>query len=976
MTARSLEGLLERLKQGSVSYGYGAILTFNRQQVNRLLQEQYINGLQGLGFLLPFTGRFFINTDQTEEIELRGIVLGPPILSFESVSLSKPALTLTLTIVSGNLTYFRHAVGAPPAVLSAFSISAEMGFHIQMQADLNQATGQVDKHGLVTLDLSVGAGVTCNLSALKRVNELIGGYFQRYFAGQPEQQRRFVLGRLTLSSYNPLSPVEFLIRTQRAPGAENPDADNYGDGAVVVFIRLKAQEGEPPGAPPYEGSDFPYLIPDEPGNYSEYSASLLIARQYVPLVDDEQLDVLKNMMFPGHNLFVEHENGRHEPCDLVLFGNVQSSPSAVLIEPLLVELGAAQRQAFVARRGDGTPVIGVQWSVSSPDYPAAVGEISAGGTYTASVRTQMRRNRLPIVVTARYQQDGREQVSSALVHERLESLSVAPLVQIKSGADLTPVAIQAGTVGSDTLQFKLLEPQLGARLEHVDANHQLYHPPAQVQAEAVIVQTVEVTAANETVRASIVLVNKPLYLVVEPYYVTGLADDESLQLQVQDIAPDILKWSVEGPGTVVNGLFTPDPDAEGLISVVVCELPAFQIYPAQYGIAIINRQSLQNPSIDTPLRWEELNEFSISAPGGLVKAYANGLQQIALQIKLQTRPINVDGQDVHIPVSDVELSRLRLVDLITGQDMPFVESFQEGIEYGSPIAWASHVRANRFNQYSATVTGKARHPRYPEPLANGVRYRELYIHTTVQGAREFSARFQADDGSWWSSDDDNIGGEGSITLQGVLPPVLDPVTGPNHDYELVRERAFDGEGNSGPDKNDDFSYFLDSVDYWHLGYKRLGAYPVSFATLEVEGNISTIQWESEALEETFFSYTGLAFYPARFRGSDLPPAGLSFDVYYRAMLVTQGAKPLSTQFHGGKKPSPGRLLVSLHREADKAYWHDGMAQGDNSRLYRKRLDPPVILVLLDEEGNRHRLQVGFQAPSIDDSRNLLILNVQ
>ncbi|WP_341520420.1 hypothetical protein AABC73_18525 [Pseudomonas sp. G.S.17] len=607
MLSNSLVNVLARLEQGNVMSGWGAILAFSRTELNRLIKEQYIRGFEGLRFLLPFSEAFPVGNigDNSEHVELRGIVLGVPTLSFESASLNEAVLTVTMNIVGGTFTSFRHPAGVPPSVMSSFTISEVMGFNVSMQASVNSIAGEVDSSGIVTLDLTLGSKVTCNLGSVKNVQEQIGEYFQRYFAGQQNSQRRFVLGMLKLDKYNPLSPTRFAIRVQRAPGADNRLAANFGDGAVVVFIRLKVQDGESMPGTPIEGSGFPYLVPDDQaGGLPQYSAALMVDQRLRPLVDEEQLDLLKSLIFPNQNRF--DEITRHEPHDLAIFGNIRESPTSVNIQPSTVMLGAEQEQAFVARRNDGSVVANVQWAARSPDFPGSPGRItSSGGVYTANAQSTMYSNRLPMVVTASYYEDGEVQKASALVHERFESMSVAPLVQIRSGTDQTAIAIRASTPGSGPLQFRILEPAAGARLEPVDANQQNYFPPPVVQPEAILVQKIQISApGGELAIATIVLLNKPNYLELEPYYVRGLRPRETIEFkQLNDqIDPALLGWRVLGEGEVESGIFTAPATPTSMISVVVCELPSpGPEWPAQYGYSIVNLQPLETEYIPPAL---------------------------------------------------------------------------------------------------------------------------------------------------------------------------------------------------------------------------------------------------------------------------------------------------------------------------------------------------------------------------------------
>ncbi|NQD73545.1 hypothetical protein, partial [Pseudomonas sp. CM27] len=51
----SLEQLLEKMKQGSVTLGWGAVAVYSRRQLNRLLEQQYLQRLAENNFLPPFS---------------------------------------------------------------------------------------------------------------------------------------------------------------------------------------------------------------------------------------------------------------------------------------------------------------------------------------------------------------------------------------------------------------------------------------------------------------------------------------------------------------------------------------------------------------------------------------------------------------------------------------------------------------------------------------------------------------------------------------------------------------------------------------------------------------------------------------------------------------------------------------------------------------------------------------------------------
>lgn len=966
MSVNSLESLLNQMKGRSVTHGWGAVVAFGRAQLNRLLEEQYLTWLHEGRFVPPISGEVYID-DQTESMQLDNLLLGKPVLSFASASLNQSMVTLTMNIVGGTYTAMSFPRGGAARVISSFSITEAMGYKIEMKISLNQIEGEVDKRGRVTLDVASDPSMTCNLGEGGGVKEKVAAFIQSRLAALPNDTRTFELGLFDFSGYNPLSPTGFYIRTQKAPaGAESPD-----DGAVLMFVRVKVKD-ENGGGLPIEGSGFPYLIPDDQAAGKDlYSAALVLNHEWIELLDDVQLDVLKNLLLPGENLFVESTNGRHTPHDLLVLGNLKPSAESVTIEPAFISIKAGKTQAFTARKSDGSTV-SAQWSVSNPVSPLSVGTITpAGGTYTAPALSRMSQEQQPVVVTAQYAIGGKQRTSSTLALGMFESMGISPRVCTSGvGGGAAPIKLTASTLGGGKLQWPTLAPTEGT-LEVIDDNHAIYKPPVDLS-EPLGIQKIRVTDSltKETIDATIVLMKSPHTWPVDPPYVAAISGSEPIQLYA-DLDPQDARWVVIGEGEVDdNGVFTPPAQPSSRISVVRCSYLVNGTARAS-GLSIIQLSEQKRPE---PV-WSELQEFSITASGGLDRCFSNGYQQIPVVIKIETKSVTIGGQEVYIPVSDAQLSTLRLVDKLSNTPVPFVHVAQEGIEYGSGITWAASKKRNRFRLYSATgVSTDGEHLLTPPaPNNNGVRYRELWIYLAAEGSRTFYAQFDSHNGTH-NSTDEKVG-DFEVTVQGIRPPT--PALG---HYELKRDRAWqDPDGHTGPPdeiypEGDYFSYYRQSIDYWRLSYSRLGAYPVLFSTLLIENNVSTIQWESELLDETFFSYTGYAFNPANYENSDSPaPEGLSFDPYFWGFVRGRNRK-LDTSFSGNKQPAPGEMIVSLHRTDDMRYWYDKLANGDKRKFYRQQMDPGIRFVLVDEEGNRHSLSVAFESPSITDSRNKLILN--
>lgn len=968
--SNSLQDLLARMRGGSVVLGWGAVAAFGRAQLNRLLEEQYLDWLSDSRFIPPMTGFVYVTEDRTESVQLDSLLLGKPVLSFASATLDRSRVTVTMNLIGGTYTAMSTPVIGVPRLISSFSIAEDMGFRIEMHIDLGQIEGEVDKRGRVTLDLAGDPKLKCNLGELPGVQNKIAEFIQGFLAALPDDRRLFQLGLFDFSGYNPLSPTGFYIRTQKAPGSSDPE-----DGAVLLFIRLKARDENGEGLPT-EGSNFPYFIPnDSNAGQPLYSAALVINKQWLELVDETQLDVLKNLLFPGDNFFVETAQGRHSPFDMLILGNVKAAAEHVAVEPAFVSMRGSKTQQFTARRSNGSAVT-ADWTVSNLINPLSVGTITpTRGLYTSPAASRIGKERQPVVVTASYTLDGRQRSSSAMVLGVFEGMSVSPRVCASGvGSSVEKITVRVTTVTGGELVWPTLAPAQGT-LTQINNNQALYTPPLTQTAPLQIVRIkVQDRSSREEIEANIVLVGSGHDLKVEPAFVPAITRSGSVYLQIDDIYKEHAQWFVLGEGTVSDqGVFTPPAFATSRISVVRCDITfGGSVWMRGYSVIQLSEQQ------EEELRWTNLQTFEVTTNGGVDRCYANGRQQVPVIVKIETKPLTIDGRTIYIPVSDADLATLRLVEKTTGSEVPFISVGEEGIEHNSHLQYATSRVRNRFRYYSPSAQEAAVLP-MPEPQNNGTRFRELYVHMAVDATRSFYARFQAY-GSTWTSDNADVGGIPEVAVTGVR------VSGPTgSEYQLERERvAADPQGHDQPNDPSDpgypnrdvFSYYRWSVDYWRLSYRRLNSYPVKFATLQIEQNISTIQWESELLEETYCSYTGYAFRAANANNSDSPaPEGLSFDLYLRNLLKETG-KVLQYEFHGDNKPSPGELIVSLHRVDDLEYWYDGMAGGDEHRQYQRLLKSAVIFVMLDEDGNRHRVQIGFPDKSLVDSRNRLLLSPQ
>ncbi|KIH80637.1 hypothetical protein UCMB321_5611 [Pseudomonas batumici] len=929
----------------SVTAGWGAISVFNRTRLNRLLQQQFVTGFNELSFLPPVSGHIYLNFERTVWAELDSIVLSKPLLSFEEASLTNSKATLTLFVMSGAYTVFQKAVSEPPVMMSSLTVSEQQGFKVTLEVDLTMTPGVVDHRGLVTLDLARGVKFMCTLADDKYAEEqrFIGQLIQEHFQRLPAHKRVFALGMLDFTGYNPLTPTSFEIRTQAAPGAKIARASNYGDGAVVVFIKLRANEFSGT-IPPAE--TFPFLIPsDQDGSGNDlYSASLVVSSELREHVEEDRLDVLHSLLFPGENVF--EETSRHTPHDLLVVGNIAPTLTSIELDSLFQYVKAGGSHTFHVRQSGKTLLNAddVSWSARSINTIGSAGTITAG-RYQAVIPQQLGKETVRNVVTASYVDPVSQRVhrASALVMVTLEALAVSPMVSTAWVTDArTPITFKA-SVNSGAAPI-WSQPELGSLV--ATGTTAIYTPPATFDG-SVALEKIKVQDAQtgESIEATVVLLRGRHMLTVEPSYVTGLGRSASVQLSAEGEHDAIYEqWRVVGGdafGTVdESGHFTAPAQITSPVSVVTCEVVA-QGTVFLRGFSVIRLSDfLEEPS------WKDIASFTLTADKP--RAFANGYQQMAIDIHVETEAVG--GK--YYPLTEEERSTMTIVYNSSGGDVDMLDDFQEGFDDDVPYKWAVSIVENRFNNFG----GARNTPRYdldglPRAPRNGASDDILYMQTRARDKVKFHARFIS---KYW--EEKNSTDKSSLPPQTLeLFPQEVPVTNVGH-YDF-RPRRVDGGGNNPPEQ-EDYDYFLTTTDYWYLNYLGADGQSVLFAKCVFLSNRSTVQWESDQLNEKMFSYTGYVFNET---GEDDEAKVVSFDTGLMARYIPD-LRPVTTLVPGNSV-GKGRLMISLNRVDNVAYRH------------RTPLEGALELLLLDMNGNKHRLDVGFPGKTVVDSRNKLLITV-
>ncbi|WNW10756.1 hypothetical protein RRX38_06165 [Pseudomonas sp. DTU_2021_1001937_2_SI_NGA_ILE_001] len=968
--SNSLESLLQRMGEGSVTQGWGAITVFSRRRINRLLEQQYIENFRHLGLMPMVNGRGTIVAAPSVEAQLSDMQLGPPQVSFDNASLSNSRARVRMNIVSGRYTAMRRDYSGPPGLVTSLSITEDQGFWIEMVVDLSVVLGEVDRQGMVTLDLSKAMDFSCNLAGNdSATNAGLAAIFRQKFHDLPVQRSVFQLGRLGLKAYGVLAPAGFRILTQAAPGARIRSALNYGDGAVVVFIRLRANDTD--GAfPPDE--TFPYLIPDdqESDGSDRYSATVVLAESMRDYLADHPLDLLGNLLFPGANVFEERD--RHTPADLALFGNISPRQTLYTLEPRFATIKAGANQRFTLLNGRGEAVTASAWQAVSLESHASAGHGSIyGGLYEAVARDAIGYELLHVVVTAEYEQDGVNYSASALLLVVFDSMQVSPRVGLSALADEPPaILLAAGALDAGPLDWSLQGATQGD-LAVIDGRHALFSPAQRPQRKCLTAQ--QVWAQGEEGRpAALLLASGQQLLGVDPPLAVGIRHSTAVQLIADtQILPDVpRRWSlIAGSGTVsAAGLYSAPVDAVTGSSVVCCEIVSNGIVLAS-GYSVLELNELEQEE-----SWKSLNQFSVRVLGGADDGmrgnlYANGYQQLEIEILVETAL--VDGRP--IPLSALELNSIQLVENRTDQEVDSINPLLGGMPESDELSWRTHYQRNRFDM--ATL-GQALSDggRAPNPAVRTV---SRYLHSRLGGnaSVSFYAQLQrsSDQSFWRSNENDELHGAVTITSQST------PAFHPDY-YKFERKRVDGGSAGPGAPEEDDFDYHLRTVDYWTLSYSPPSMSTVRFETLEFgaenpedEINRSMVAWESEALWEEMFSWTGYIFDDPQSAADD--SAHVQFDDDLEKLVKGSEESNDERNFPIDVDRSffqPGSLVITLHRSDRVAYVPASSSeQSVPLSPVRDKLSRPLMVVLRDRQGNVHKRRISFDAPANLGHRNRL-----
>jgi len=278
--ALSLEEYLARMSEKPWTFGWDALLVFDRNRTNILLMQEYIDRL-GTDKGFPVFEPSEIDVAEGIKHALIGLTLDKPRLSFETASIASSKAAVTLRMVGGKQLQLNESYhdGEPINVVTRLStLNAIVGPSLIFDSKLESAAGSVGEAGAVVLKLFQDdedikyrfTGVETEFERLK-----LGAHLGQLMGKWAPELTQLTLSELRDSDDSVLHPERFSVRTHAAPDAKVRGTPAYGDGAVVLFVAMK---GSPNGTLPDQDADMLYMLPSSADNYS---SNLILAQDLI-----------------------------------------------------------------------------------------------------------------------------------------------------------------------------------------------------------------------------------------------------------------------------------------------------------------------------------------------------------------------------------------------------------------------------------------------------------------------------------------------------------------------------------------------------------------------------------------------------------------------------------------------------------------------------------------------------------------------
>lgn len=244
----TVESVNNVLSSQSATLGWDAMVVYNRERVNALLRQQYIEKVKVGEHYEPFSHE----TDTSGGgYSFKNLVLGEPLISFENSTIQDSKVTVRMMFIDGS---FIHTDSNGNVVQwERYTPASQYGLNITIE--LKYGSGKVSDEGKITLDFTEG-----QIYEIEGLNGLPADVTLAFQNLLKNTTVSYAMGELKHDdTQEKLYPVEFVVRTQKYPGSNALASACNTNGAVLVFIKT---EYGGKGTLPADNDSHPWVIPD------------------------------------------------------------------------------------------------------------------------------------------------------------------------------------------------------------------------------------------------------------------------------------------------------------------------------------------------------------------------------------------------------------------------------------------------------------------------------------------------------------------------------------------------------------------------------------------------------------------------------------------------------------------------------------------------------------------------------------------
>ncbi|MBW5407611.1 hypothetical protein ACISK3_11990 [Morganella morganii] len=238
-----LKDLLAKMAGKTTTHGWDAVVVYQRGQANTLLKQQHIKRFITGNMLAPVNDD--IESSTATRLLTHNLTLSAPHLSFNKAGTKDSTAQVAMDFVKGMIVYKEKAAGDNYRIMRIEKITPLNSPFVSMDVPLSKAPGSVSEIGEVQFDIKEGVHFTNNLVVNGMEQETISNFFKRRFDTTPEEQRVYKLGKFDNFENEQFQPEDFAIRTIAAPNSQSRGSQDEGDGAVVLFVKIKNSSTEP-----------------------------------------------------------------------------------------------------------------------------------------------------------------------------------------------------------------------------------------------------------------------------------------------------------------------------------------------------------------------------------------------------------------------------------------------------------------------------------------------------------------------------------------------------------------------------------------------------------------------------------------------------------------------------------------------------------------------------------------------------------